>query len=269
MNQKIPLFGGLIAGIPVGAGPQTVFTPPDKDSDAPGIYELHLFVAQAEDEGVVVSVYEGTNAAAAVPAWIGQSNADARYNPIAKPLDGFPVRGDVTVQITALDKGGNDTVFAWGYYFRVGQGPQQQAERRPIGQALEPFNAGVPFRIAADGGSQIIHTFEPTKFDEMSLALLHAVGALDTREVTLDFEDVDHNVLATAKLRPFAATAYYSAAAAVALPPFGGSFPPSPYQIYQCPFGVGGGGPVPRFLRVTNDAGNDAELLVHGYFTRR
>jgi hypothetical protein len=281
-SQKIPLFGGLIAGVDA-ATPNPVllpvFTPPDSTSKAPAIYEVHLFVSPRRlNPALPVTAY-GVSASDPVGAgglvWVGRLSPDVNREPVAKALDGHPVRGAVALHFSALGTPAivaTDLTFLWGYYLRVGQGTKKQAERRPIGKTLTGFNAGVPFTIAA-GASEIVHVFEKNRIDEISLAGMYLGGDVDG-DVTLSliFEDVNDVALAPpAFFRPRTARDYTDATTVgnrVILPPFGGLFPPSPYFIHQCPFG-GGGSPTLHHLRVRNDvAAPGAPMSVHGYFVR-
>lgn len=292
MSQKIPLFNGVIVGAPVAAAPgfvTPVFTPPDADSDAPAIYEVHLYVAPRRSNAgapgqdpvtAIVRAYESTGIALAVPVWRATANANVKANPIAKALDGHPVRGDVTLDMLASAAGGGDPIFMWGYSRRVGEGPQIQPERRPIGQApATPFNAGVPFRIPPNGGNQIVHVFEQNRIDEISLAAFFdsdAAAALTDNFLQLTFEDVNNNPLASPFIFvPQTSNMYEeigSAGALKALPPFASLFPPSAYLIHQCPFG-GGYLPTLHHIRAWNirvgAEGTNPDAIVHGYFTRR
>jgi len=277
MSQKIPLFNGVIVGAPVAAAPgfvTPVFTPPDVGAAAPAIYEVHLWVSPRENNAepnpgaaiAVVQAREGSGAA--VPVWAGIPNAGVHAQPIVKALDGYPVRGDVTLEMLVTATMGGDPIFMWGYYRRVGEGPQLQPERRPIGQTLTPFNAGVPFVIAA-AGSSIIHVFEPNRIDEISLAAFITGASDDVLQLT--FEDIANNSLATPfTFKPKAANIYQPVAADF-IGPNGSLFPSSPYFIHQCPFG-GGYLPTLHHIRawgIPAVGEGSSSAIFHGYFTRR
>ena len=288
MSQKIPLplLRGTILSVPVqvagpAAVPVPVFTPPDKDSDAPAIYEVHLYISAPKQGGVgapaaiSIVLFANEGAKPSVPVWAASTNSQVNLDPVVKILDGYPVRGDVTLALLAVataDAGTSLPLAVWGYYHRVGQGEIKQAERRPIGTPLGAFNAGVPFDLAP-GASAVVHTFEPNRIDEMSLAFLR-LGAepVQADVIGLMFED-ENNVLVTpsAIFLPRTPTVFNTLALPstlpAALPPYGSLFPPGPYQIYQCPFG-GGGFPTLDHLRVSNGS-PDKRAIVHGYFTRR
>jgi hypothetical protein len=268
MSQKIPLFNGVIASAPVAAAPGIVtpiFTPPDSNSDAPNIYEVHLWVSPrlSNLDPVTAQVQARERSGTPVPVWQGVANAGVTGYPIVKALDGYPVRGDVTLEMLSSAPVGGDPIFMWGYYRRVGEGPQLQPERRPIGQALTPFNAGVPFAIAP-GASQIIHVFEPNRIDEISLAAF--IGGLT---LMLTFEDINNGVLATPFLFIPVGANTYQPVAGDFVGPQGSLFPPSPYFIHQCPFG-GGYLPTLHHIRAWNLAAEgNPDAIFHGYFTRR
>lgn len=277
MSQKIPLFNGVIGSLEAAVAPGAtlpVFTPPDADSDAPNIYEVHLFMSPRSVNGgagdavsMAVRAYE--NPAAPFTVWRAPTTSAAiNRSPVSKMLDGYPIRGGVSLDFLAAGSAQpGDEIFLWGYYHRVGQGPLKEAERRPIGLALAPFNAGVPFALAP-GASAIIHVFQQNRIDEISLAAVFSdtVGATDT--VSLLFEDASNvPVSAIATFRPANANEYDPLASGRVLPPEASLFPPSPYFIHQCPFG-GGAIPTLHHLRVTNNSPS-LVAFIHGYFTRR
>jgi len=276
MSQKIPLFNGVIASLEAAVAPGAtlpVFTPPDSDSDAPNIYEVHLFMSPRRANGasdtVEMSVRAYEDPATTFTVWRAPTTSAAiNRSPISKMLDGYPVRGGVSLDFQAVGSAQpGDEIFLWGYYHRVGQGVLKEAERRPIGQALTPFNAGIPFALAP-GASAIVHIFQQNRIDEISLAAVFGdtVGATDT--VSLLFEDANNvPVSSIATFRPATAVDYDPLASARVLPPEAALFPPSPYFIYQCPFG-GGAIPTLHHLRVTNNA-VALPVSIHGYFTRR
>ena len=279
MGQKIPLFNGVIASVEAVPGGTLldVFTPPDKTSKAPAIYEVHLYMSPRSANNpaatsVVYSLLAQQGADLGVvwkcPSDAAASNVFVNRNPIAKVLDGYPIRGDVKLFVAAVGVAvAGDPAFFWGYYHRVGQGQLKQPERRPIGKALDGFNAGVPFTLAP-GADAVIHTFAKNKIDEISLAAGFFNDHTNADTVSLLFEDVNNvPVGPIATFRPAKSNDYsVDAAGSVVLPPFGGLFPPSPYFIHQCPFG-GGYLPTLDHLRVKNNSAG-VGASVHGYFTR-
>jgi len=277
MSQKIPLFNGVIGSLEAAVAPGAtlaVFTPPDADSDAPNIYEVHLFMSPRRVNGgagdevkMFVRAYEDVSTPFTV--WRAPTtNIAIDRSPVVKMLDGYPVRGDVTLDFLAEGSDQpSDAIFLWGYYHRVGQGPLKEAERRPIGQNLTSFNAGVPFELAP-GASAIVHVFQQNRIDEISLAVVFSDDPATTDTVSLLFEDASNvPVSAIATFRPAPAVEYDALASGIVLPPAASFFPPSPYFIHQCPFG-GGAIPTLHHLRVTNNA-PALSASIHGYFTRR
>jgi hypothetical protein len=280
MGQKIPLFSGVIASLEAVPSPGTtldVFTPPDKTSKVPAIYEVHLFMSPRSANGPAVDgpvyklraqsdvdvgvVWQCPHTASAAVGFVDRA-------PISKILDGFPVRGDVKLSLNADGVAApGDPAFIWGYVHRIGEGRLKQAERRPIGKALAGFNAGMPFTLLP-GADVVVHTFAKNRIDEISLAavFLDTTGTGET--VSLIFEDANNVPVApAATFRPQKSNTYsLDAAGGVVLPPFGGLFPSSPYFIHQCPFG-GGYIPTLDHLRIKNNSAGTA-ASIHGYFTR-
>lgn len=276
-SQKLPLFGGLIQPAAVGASPATeittIFTPPDKDSKAPQTYELHVWL---KCDGLVraLSVLAVDNLNGKVGGVWGGVSAVGNGSIPQKILDGFPVRGDVTIGFVA--SGVPADVYPhglqlWGYYVPVGQGAVVEEARRPIGQALAKFGAGVPFLLsnvqppvspvpASAPTSAIVHVFSPGRVDDITLGFTAFGPAGCGARLTL--EKADSTPVIAGHYIDFDALTPFGPG----LPAFG-SFPPSPYVIHKLPLG---GHPDLHHLRVeATDLGEgSAGLGVHGFFTR-
>lgn len=283
-SPKIPLFGGMIQPLHEGVGGTAeinpIFTPPDADSDNPVTYEVHLWalpagIPEISSVGEVWSVVATENPTGkAAFAWSTAVPTYTANKPI-KVLDGYPVRGNVSLSFLVAGAGADHYPVGpqmWGYYYIVGQGKIKEDERRFIGrQDLKDFNAGVGFMVkdpvsAVPVGAPTIvrmHTFEPNRIDEMSIqfspALPHDVI------VALVFMKKDdtpvipgHGVLFYLDYSDF--------------PPGAGQYPPSPYMIYQAAFG-GGGEPLLDHLRLdwysNGGIGGDSAAAGNGYFMRR
>jgi hypothetical protein len=277
--QKLPLFGGMISPIHVGVAGvpliNDIFGPPDKAlKTPPRTYELHLWVMpSAALQGLQVGVTETATGKTSV-AWSGISAA-ANVGVPQKVLDGYPVRGDVSVILGA--QAAAVPVFPvgpqmWGYYLVTGQGGLYEEERRFIGQDLQGFNEGVPFLLAVQPpvfplppgtpSNAVIHTFVQGRIDEMSLAFtpFGAFGSI----ARLTFETKDNLPVIPGHFVDFAAFTAFGPDK-----PAFGAFPPSPYIVHKIPFG-GGGQPLLDHLRVAILETEDpkAGLGVHGYFIR-
>ena len=209
-SQRLPLFGGIIQPIHVTVSATTVpiFTAP-VDLRSPRTYELHLWLlpaftqAAGEEEEYTVTAQDG---ALGGVVWRGKSAAGgflAGAKPI-KVLDGYPVRGGVTLAMTGKKAAGADRypvgAQMWGYLYQLGEGTAYSGERRFIGREdLPGYNAGVPFSFGmpstpAAPDSQIIHVFEPGRLDDVSLALACLPGAAGDLFflALLSFEDVNN-----------------------------------------------------------------------------
>jgi hypothetical protein len=278
-SQKLPLFGGMIQPIHVGMGlpavQNDIFTPPDKTSKAPQTYELHLWV-MASAAGQTLAVVSQESATGKVGLAWGGISAGGNVGVPQKVLDGYPVRGDVKMALLASSAAADPYPVGpqmWGYYLPVGQGALREDERRFIGAALQKSNAGVGFVLssvqpspasfpAGSPDNAIVHTFEPNRIDELSLAFTPYadIGAL----ARLTFEDAANQPIIPLHYVQFVAYTSYGPGA-----PAFGAFPPSPYLLHKIPFG-GGGIPKLHHIRVKIVAfEGDTGLGVHGYFIRK
>ena len=284
--QKIPLFGGMIIPVHNGSGthavpvvvapPTVVASPPDKaflPQGTQGTYEVHLWlkpgggVAAAAAELYAVEAYLDSNPAVKQLVWgYPQANLPVPLNgaPV-KILDGYPVRGGVTVQFTSYIPAGTYVGDAYptgsqlfGYYYRVGQGQQVQPERRFIGEdSPDGIAAGVPIVLNEDE-RKIIHVFDSNRLDEMSLGFAQAADEATSGFANIRFEDVNNNLIIPNQQINLAIEQ-------------GPNFlrdPQSVYYINQVPFG---GGYISNLdhIAVTNQSSDDRSIWIHGYFTRR
>lgn len=261
-TQKIPLFNGLIVPLPVSGDTVEVFTPPDKDlaDGTQATYEVHLWVVypttgedvptiaitaqQASDPAVIVWQQSRSDIEDSVPAGVP-----------AKVLDGYPVRGDVTLLASRTSIEGIAPGFAFGYYYRVGQGHLMQPERRFIGEALDGFNAGVPIKFVA-GNRKIIHYFEKNRIDEISLAFCASTPS-DSGFAVISFEDAANNPIPGTE-DVFLAVGILEGANSV-------RDPQSVYTLFQIPLGGGGS---PTLDHISISLNGLTTLTAHGYFTR-
>jgi hypothetical protein len=257
--------------------PFIVFTPPDKALKPAGIqahYELHLWLKPGtnQSEYYVLEAYVDGDEANAQFVWAGTLGRTfgAIANAAAiKILDGYVVRGNVTLKLTINNTTAEDEYPAgpqiWGYYYRVGRGTVMEPERRFIGQdSPDGVTEGVPIKIDA-GEKEIIHVFENERIDELSLAFTSDYPDGSGNTISLAFEDANGvdiipnhrvNIVIPASL------------------PNSIHDPMNVYSIYQIPLG---GGISPPALNLPNPHQISAELLdgvgeplwVHGYFTRR
>jgi hypothetical protein len=282
-SQKIPLLGGIITPVhtgnsattpPVAPIPLTIFTPPDKALDPQGtqaFYELHLWIrpsidpdanfklsAYYDDDGDRVTVWESK---------IAKTASFILYGTSVKILDGYPVRGNVTLELEIeTDNIAKLDLYpigpqVYGYYYRVGQGDVIEPARRYIGaDSPDGIAAGVPLLFTAANESRIIHKFENGRIDDLSLAFSQPDpdGADPGQQISLVFEDAndnpiipDHNVI-------------YSA---TPVPNFTRD-PQSVYSIYRAALGGGVLYPQLDHLRATMGPAFLKPVSVHGYFTR-
>lgn len=298
-SLKRPLFNGIIQPVHVGvaaAGLNPIFTPPDEANvKNPQTFELHLWLLPAFD-GINPTDYtllatEGPFATATKfgKVWSGRDVAGG-YSFGARPikiLDGFPVRGKVQLTLVASKGAGADPYpigpQLWGYYLPVGQGSKYEQEHRFIGNhpGLQGFNVGVPVTLEAveppgPGASEIVHTFDPNRIDEISLAFAPVISPVTPAPgfgfALVTFEDVNNQPLIPGHYVQF------QLHSGVSNPAFQGSSPTdpgiapghveqSPYMILGTPFG---GNPALHHLRVQAVAGEDSTLSlgVHGYYIR-
>lgn len=273
-SQKLPLplLGGQIYPLhnaQAPGTPQTIFVPPDAVLDEPpSTYEVHLWLMPPISYGEATAWSIDVQARdldtnTAVRIWSGViTPANLSHWPIRKVLDGFPMRGNVSIEVVSATAGADVDQYpvgaqVFGYCYRIGQGPVLQTERRFIGQNLPEFKKGLPFSIPA-ATKQVVHTFEAGRIDEISLALSASppAGAL------LYFEDAAGNPIIPTQSISVPAAPIPDLSSAEAEAPEGIQ-PFSPYLIHQIPFG----GINPNLKRISVQAvGGD--ITVHGYFTR-
>jgi hypothetical protein len=290
-SQKLPLFGGMIQPVHANLNPTVslaanpIFSPPDKTSKAPQTFELHLWLLPPLDSGAnpqgfeVLVTEDATGRQSAAWAGLLAPNAGKGGQP-QKVLDGYPVRGAVTVGLAvaaAADQYPSGPQM-WGYYVPVGQGSLREDERRFIGQDnLQKFNEGlgfsllwnitaplppVPAGLAGSPSSAVVHVFEKGRIDEVSLAFAPLLPVPCWAVVTFEKED-NSLVIPGHSVQMYIDTPFANPSAAF------GAFPPSPYVINKIPFG-GGGQPLLHHIRVAVAFdGNDRALGVHGYFIRK
>jgi hypothetical protein len=297
-SLKRPLFNGIIQPMHVVIGAPVVtpiFTPPDAANvKNPQTFELHLWLLPDASDAVNQTTYQihasvGPWATATKKGvvWSGQEVPGGFvYGPRPiKILDGFPVRGNVQLSFLASKLAGADIYplgpQLWGYYLPVGQGSKYEQEHRFIGNQpnLQGFNSGVPLQFTADfaagpnpSPSEIIHTFDPNRIDEISLAFAPVANPDETGFAVLVFEDANNQPLIPGHYVKF--QLYGN----VANPTFSGSdltkpgvapgpLLQSPYMILGTPFG---GNPALHHIRAFAIAGEAAVIAigVHGFYIR-
>ena len=265
--QKIPLFDGVMkpVGDVAGAVEVPLFTPPDKNlaDGTQAFYEVHAWVMPEETQvagGDAYALVAVQDSAPAVAALIWQ-RAHAELALLSglpiKILDGYPVRGDVTIK--GLFKANVESTNLYGYYYRIGQGDVVQTARRFIGQALSPsIDAGLSVTFAP-GDKKVIHKFENGRIDEMSLAFVKLSIDGTTALALLRFEDASGVLVPGTVPIPITVQTLYDYQ----------RNPVSPYTIYQAAFG---GSPVkPTLAQMSVESvavPGQATFAVHGYFTR-
>jgi hypothetical protein len=206
-----------------------IFTPPDKtlQPGSQAYYALHLWVKPAlltdvSPETGVALIYSVKAYRGAVPAdrraiWQAVSasllqptvsvtavgaDIESSYGVPVKVLDGYPVRGDVTVEleIQAADPSVDHRTEVtgtriWGYYERIGaedgSGPWRFIGEPPAG-AL--FDTGLPIQLAQSVPT-IIHTFAPDRFDEVDLQV-SCISASPTRSASFYLADQTEAIIA-------------------------------------------------------------------------
>jgi hypothetical protein len=305
-SQKLPLFNGIIAPVsygnlndvpPVPASPVAVATPPDKNLEPRGaqaFYAIHLWLipgvvaAEDENEFYQLSAFLDSNPTNLVPIWQGKLWETFLGNVYAAPmkiLDGYPIRGNVGLVFQAWKTKAGDVnpypegAQLFGYYYRVGEGTQIEAERRFIGEPssdADNVTQGIPIELPANQEKKIVHYFEPNRIDEISLAWSFppvVSGPFNTTHVGLYFEDENNNPLIPGHVVNIVQFQTNTA------PP--GLFDPqrnylrdpkSIYTIYKAVFGGGLtnlGLPQPHHLSMANLAPKNQSIYAHGYFTRR
>jgi len=286
-SQRMPLFGGMILPVhaPLPAEPQfplTIFTPPDKalpktPRGTQAYYQLHLWLKPGANLSEVYNLeaYLDSDPASPELVWGGTIARTFGAIPNAaaiKILDGYTVRGDVTLRLRAEIASAADAYplgpQVWGYYYRVGRGTVIEPETRFIGQdSPDGITEGVPIKIE-DGEKEVIHVFEENRIDEVSLAFMPEATDDGGNTISLAFEDENGvDIIPNHRV---------NLNIPGSLPNFVHD-PMSVYSIYRIPLG---GGIYPSYLipaNVTNPHQITAELLpngatplwVHGHFTRR
>jgi hypothetical protein len=308
-SQKLPLFGGIIAPVHNGvydvvpaspviaAIPTIVASPLDKALQPRGTqayYELHLWLIPGfpkvdnvpsliNNEIYNLYAYPDDNPAAARPIWSGNLFQTFGGNSWAAPikiLDGYPIRGNVTLAFTVNRNKADEIdqypegVQLFGYYYRVGEGTEIHPERRYIGEPspdADEVTKGIPLLLPA-GEKKIIHQFESNRIDEMSLAWTLPGDVFDPSSimyVELTFEDENGNPLIPG--HKVSIIQFYSGA-------FAGPVrnairdPQSVYPIKDAVFGSGFqaalGLPSLHHLSIENKSAK-GDMYAHGYFTRR
>lgn len=259
MSQKIPLFDGVLFDVPPPIATFDIFTPPDKAllQGSQAFYEAHLWWTRGSaTDYIEVLAYNDGDAANAKRIWEGGGAAAPWEGYPVKVLDGYPIRGNVTLQGVA--EAGSS--FLFGYYTRVGES-DAKAARRFNGQPSPDANnvsLGVPVELAA-GESAVIHTFEQNRIDEVSLALIAEAEAAPFPAAAITFEDASNAVLSG----PWAVSAFRGAT------DFTSPLPLDSYFLREVAFGGNPALPTLDHIRITADGGNAASLWAHGYFTRR
>lgn len=284
-SQKLPLFGGIAApvhngnqGTPsIAVIPLTIFTPPDKalrPRGLQGYYELHLWLKPGAIESEIYTLKARPDDGGAEQIiWIGSLSGTfggaENFFP-QKILDGYPVRGNVTLflEVDTDEESGSDKypegVQVWGYYYRIGQGTQIQPERRFIGADSpdsDGITQGIPRAIALETETPI-HYLQQNRIDEISLAFATPHAAESGINVNILFKDVNDNDIIAGQ-RVILTVPNYIATQL--------RDPQSVYSIYQIPFG--GGMPLPGLAPLDHISilaeDTDGPLYVHGYYTRR
>jgi len=290
-SQKLPLFDGIIQPVHCGVVPNptnNLIFAKSFDPKAPRTYEVHLWLMPQEASALYsVVASEGPYATAVKKAevWTGRATGapnDSFPNgsrPI-KVLDGYPVRGDVQLSLncTAAADSFPTGPQMFGYYYQVGSGEARDFEHRYIGdKTLSGFNQGVPqaFVVPATGGGisadLIIHTFEPGRIDDISLALsMLGAGESDIYVASIRFEDVNnvslipgHSVIVP--MTDVVSNPTYEAGTAGQ--PGINTPASSPYILQGIPLG---GNPRLHHIRVAFAAifGGPGVASVHGFFIR-
>jgi len=280
---KIPLLGGIIAPLhngapnavpPVAAIPNLIASPADKALQPVGVqdvFEYHLWLMPGLDPVQRFWLYavDDNNPGVQYTIWSALLSV-LTTQPHGKPikiLDGYPVRGNISLylEIECNDQGDEYPIGAqaYGYAYRVGQGTQTQRERRFIGEpaADNELSFGLPL-VVAPGGRRIVHTFEPGRIDEISLAFGFPVppdSSGDEGFCRLIFEDANNNPVIPAHSVPvwieLQQLNYFRD-------------PQSVYRIYQAVF-TPNTYPNLDHIAIVLDNEPARDLYVHGYFNRR
>jgi hypothetical protein len=237
-------------------------------------------MASAANQALAVVARENATSKEAL-AWAGLSVAGNAFAPV-KVLDGYPVRGDVSLILRAIGSpiATPDGPQMWGFFYAVGAGRIQEDERRFIGVPLTGFGKGLGFPLStqpsilpAEAGpaplDSIIHVFEPNRVDEMSLGFTpFVVPPVPGTLFRLTFEKIDNTPVIPGHAVNLLALSAYGPGGVL---PASGGYPPSPYLFHNIPFG-GGGQPLLHHIRasvVGGVADEPGALFAHGYFVRK
>lgn len=307
-SQKLPLFGGIIAPVHNGVEgviapvPAIVATPLDKALQPRGTqayYEIHLWlipgfplvggvIDETHNEIYELYAYPDNNPAAERLIWSGnlwQTFSGNAWSAPLKILDGYPIRGNVTLAFRANRNNAGEVdqypngVQLFGHYYRVGEGTEIHPERRYIGEPspdADNISQGIPM-LLSPGEKKVIHYFEPGRIDEMSLAWAIPGSVLPNSMMAagLAFEDENNNPLI-----PGHGVVILQFLSVFTIGSARNYFrdPQSVYPIHQAVFGSGFqqalGLPALHHLSIINlntGVGEtpESDLCVHGYFTRR
>jgi hypothetical protein len=185
------------------------------------------------------------------------------YGVPVKVLDGYPIRGDMFVELTSVcaTANGSDKYAAsngtkvWGFFEKIGG--IEEENFRFIGEppAGPLFDTGMPVALAALE-TKIVHTFSSDRYDELYLQL--ASDATDAKLNQVSVFMADATGLTAVSFSNYAAvTASWIGGAPNSI-----RDPKSPYAFY----GVFGGNAKAPYLSVASAA--LSSVYVHGKFSR-
>ena len=311
-QQKIPLFGGLTKACQDGtSGPllTPIFTPPDAGLAAgtQSYYAVHLWMRPTSNyvnpppppddppapfgaAFYMVTAARGSAPSDRRPVWAGNSYSlnqpAAPTMPVAfvttglrsdygipvKVLDGYLVRGDVSLEMVIQNAASNaynnpDPLLQatgtaiWGYYQRVGTDDAWRFIGEPT-VGLK-FDMGMPIAIAA-GERKVIHTFDSSRFDELAIQMVSplyldpALQPVEGSSTILSFADENEVDLPHT-------TAFYLNVQAITGSPNSLRDPQSVYGLK----GVFGGNPKLKYLMAKNvTIVTPTFSCIHGRFNR-
>jgi hypothetical protein len=178
-----------------------------------------------------------------------------------KVLDGYPVRGDVQIELFSgpLVDGGEDLfgypkgTKIWGYYQRLGADTEawNYIGESPVGPL---FDTGLPIEFAK-GEQKIIHTFDPARSDEIFLGFTSRLDAQAAgSSVFLSFVDANMNEVSQSTIEFLADRRIFGSLNGLR----------DPQSVYNF-HGVFGGNPGVKYLVVT---ASQADVTVHGRYIR-
>jgi hypothetical protein len=267
-SAKLPLVGGIIYPLHNGpidlSGLTVIGGPVDKALTPAGVqafYETHLWLVPSAVGGsttwVLLAAYDSD---LLTTRFVSKGVIAAGDTYPVKILDGYPMRGNVSLSLAIVLSDTNDDQHPngaqmYGYAYRVGQGDVNEPERRFIGAASpDGVSAGVPLLVPA-GNKVQLHKFEKNRFDEVSLAF-QPVGA-NPANAKLYFEDANDV--------PVAAPGHYVQFKVPAdTAPNYERDPQSAYTIKGASFGSA------IYQQLDHiSIESDEATSVHGYFTRR